>query len=344
MSTELGKLDLAQKIQESQHAGEAKRQSKEIADDETRLKWEMENKQIMTDLLKAKSEQCQQFRDALIESKEKILAEATPSKLWATGLSPFITHNCSPSYWLGQNLLGAMLMDLRQELLEKNTNVADSMEQTTSLAPHALNLPEEAIGSSIAERIVAEAIVHNASIPESANPVTEATVHYDTLSESISVSESASVSESVSVSVSESSMHKPSTHKPEPKNDLIIEPIEPIEKKDITNVPDAEPNPGKQTVCSKHDQHVSRSHGRNLNTFRTPRAGSMRDRSSRSGSFEGSQQSLKGKKGNVGKGLNEKVTTPHHQDIRKAFEVKWKEMETSPENPNDSKSLRQDDT
>ena len=70
----------------------------------------------------------------------------------------------------------------------------------------------------------------------------------------------------------------------------------------------------------------------------------MRDRRSTSGSFEGSQQSLKGKKGKVGKGLNEKVTTPHHQDIRKSFEVKRKEMETSPENPNDSKSLRQDDT
>ena len=91
-------------------------------------------------------------------------------------------------------------------------------------------------------------------------------------------------------------------------------------------------------------QHVSRSRDRNLNAFRTPRAGSLRDRRSRSGSFEGSQQSLKSKKGNVGKGLNGKVTTPHHQDIRKAFEVKRKEMETSPENPNDSKSLRQDDT
>ena len=172
-SIELGAQDLSQKIQESQHAGEAKRRSKEIADDETRLKWEMENKQVMTDLLKAKSEQCQQFHDALIESKEKILAEATPSKLWATGLSPFITHNCCPSYWPRQNLLRAMLMDLRQELLEKNTNVADSMEETTSLAPHALNLPEEAFGSSTAERIVAEAIVHNASIPESATHVTE---------------------------------------------------------------------------------------------------------------------------------------------------------------------------
>ena len=201
------------------------------------------------------------------------------------------------------------------------------MEETTSLAPHALDLPEEVIGSSTDERIVVEAIVHNASIPESATHVAEEIVHYDT------------VSESISVSVSESS-----THQHEPKNDLIIEPIEAIEKKDVTKVLDAKPNPGKQTVCSNHDKHVSRSRDRNLSAFHTPRAGSMRDRRSASGSFEGCQQSLKSKKGKVGKGLNEKVTTPHHQDIRKAFEVKRKEMETSPENPNDSKSLRQDDT
>ena len=240
-------------------------------------------------------------------------------------------------------------MDLRQELLEKNTYVAVSMEETTSLAPHALDLPEEVIGSSTAERIVVEAIVHNASIPESATHVTEEIVHCNTMSESIFVSESVSVSEAVSesVSVSESisiSVSESSTHESDPKNDLIIEPLEAIEMKDVTNVHDAKPSSGKQTVCSKHDQHVSRSHDRNLDAFRTPRVGSLRDRRSRSGSFEGSQQSLKSKKRNVGKGQNGKVTTPHHKDIRKAFEVKRKEMETSPENPNDSKLLRQDDT
>ena len=132
--------------------------------------------------------------------------------------------------------------------------------------------------------------MHNASTPESATHVAEEIVHYDT------------VSESVSVSVSE-----PSTHQHEPKNNLIIEPIEAIEKKDVTNVLDAEPNPEKQTVCSNLDQHVSRSRDRNLSAFRTPRSGSMRDRRSTSGSFKGSQQSLKGKKGKVGKGLNEKA-------------------------------------
>ena len=74
---------------------------------------------------------------------------------------------------------------------------------------------------------------------------------YDTVSESISVSES--VSESVSVSVSESS-----THEPDLKNDLIIEAIEAIEKKDVTNVLDAKPNPGKQTVSQYVANMISR--------------------------------------------------------------------------------------
>ena len=48
---------------------------------------------------------------------------------------------------------------------------------------------------------------------------------------------------------------------------------------------------------------------------------------------------MKGKKGQKDQ---KQVNTPRQQDIRKAFE-KRKEMETSPENPNDSKALRQDD-
>ena len=91
----------------------------------------MENNTVMMDLIKAKSEQCKQFRDALIESKDKILAEATPSKYWDTGLSPYITQNCSPSYWPGQNLLGVLLMDLRRDLLEQDATGIEHMESTS---------------------------------------------------------------------------------------------------------------------------------------------------------------------------------------------------------------------
>ena len=131
MSSGMGNQDLAKRILESRHAGEAKRLSKEIADDLTRLKWEKENVGIMEHLLAAKAGQCKRFLECLMESKESVLAEATPSKFWGTGLSIFVTKNCSESCWPGQNMLGALLMELRAKLiLKKDKESNGRMEES----------------------------------------------------------------------------------------------------------------------------------------------------------------------------------------------------------------------
>ena len=70
----------------------------------------------MQTLLDVKAEQCEQFRICLMENQGKLLAEATPSKFWATGLSPYVTEHTSPQYWPGQNMLGAFLMELSRKL------------------------------------------------------------------------------------------------------------------------------------------------------------------------------------------------------------------------------------
>ena len=87
-----GKAEIAAQIHRSQHAGEAKRISKMIGDDEVRWQWETDNLIIMKDLITIKAQQCEQFRNCLLENKDKTLAEATSSKLWATRASPFITR------------------------------------------------------------------------------------------------------------------------------------------------------------------------------------------------------------------------------------------------------------
>ena len=117
--------------------------------------------------------------------------------------------------------------------------------------------------------------------------------------------------------------------------------IESMEKKDlIIGTPTTE-TPAKESVTDQQSQHVGRPRVRNFQALHTSRNSSSCDRRSRSVSIEGNQQySVKGKKGQK---EQKKVNTPQHQDIRKAFE-KRKEMETSPENPSDSKALRQDDT
>ena len=66
MSTEFGNQQLATKIQKSKHAGEAKRLSKDIADDEKRRQWEKDNIEIMKELLSAKAKQCQEFLSCLM--------------------------------------------------------------------------------------------------------------------------------------------------------------------------------------------------------------------------------------------------------------------------------------
>ena len=131
MATEFGKHDLAAQIQGCKHAGEVKKMSKEIHEDDVRWEWEKNNISVMKDLLLVKAQQCEQFRACLLENKDTLLAEATPSKLWASGLSPYVTENCAPSFWPGQNMLGALLTDLTQALLKENKD-GDSADAEVS--------------------------------------------------------------------------------------------------------------------------------------------------------------------------------------------------------------------
>ena len=67
-------------------------------------------------LLESKAEQCLEFKNCLLENKGKILAEATMSMIWGTGLSPYVSTRTAPYYWPGKNQLGALLIDLTQKL------------------------------------------------------------------------------------------------------------------------------------------------------------------------------------------------------------------------------------
>ena len=78
--------------------------------------WEMDNHDVMKYLIRQKFEQCEEFRALLSENKGKTLAEATGSRLWGTGMSPFLSQNTAPDYWPGKNLLGAILTELANEL------------------------------------------------------------------------------------------------------------------------------------------------------------------------------------------------------------------------------------
>ena len=97
--------------------------SAEIADDEERWRWEKENANVMNYLLEAKAKQCEIFKNCLLENKDKVLAEATKSMIWGTGLSPYVTTHTAPNYWPGKNWLGGMLTELTQKLIHEDANI-----------------------------------------------------------------------------------------------------------------------------------------------------------------------------------------------------------------------------
>ena len=119
MALDMKNPTLANKIKNAKHAGMAKRLSKSIASDDERYDWERKNTHVMDELLNAKLEQCPAFSQCLYENRDAIIAEATPSKIWGTGLSPHATVNTAPKYWTGQNILGSLLTDLAKQVSEK---------------------------------------------------------------------------------------------------------------------------------------------------------------------------------------------------------------------------------
>lgn len=109
-----GRLDLAEQILQASHAGEAKKLAgtlpPEMAD-----AWENKAQKTMAHLVKLKANQCPEFRQALMESTEYI-AEGTNNLKWGSGLNPDLTSVTKPSFWPGKNLLGEIMMDLRDQL------------------------------------------------------------------------------------------------------------------------------------------------------------------------------------------------------------------------------------
>ena len=92
MACEMGSMDLAEEILEAEHAGKVKRLSKGIAEDTERWHWESGNIDVMKEILEVKADQSEQFRHCLLENRDTVLAEATPSKIWASGTNNMMTN------------------------------------------------------------------------------------------------------------------------------------------------------------------------------------------------------------------------------------------------------------
>ncbi len=117
MASDMKKPNIANQIHNAKHAGIAKNLSKQIASEDGRITWEMSvGIGVMKDLLYEKTRQCPEFIETIYYYRDHVFAEATPSKIWASGLSEFVTVNTSQKNWPGENRLGEMINDIAKNI------------------------------------------------------------------------------------------------------------------------------------------------------------------------------------------------------------------------------------
>ena len=78
--------------------------------------WDEAKWDIVYNANRAKFMQNYDLMDLLLNTKDAILAEASPQdKIWGIGLDAQDPESKDPASWRGQNLLGKILMQLREE-------------------------------------------------------------------------------------------------------------------------------------------------------------------------------------------------------------------------------------
>ena len=78
--------------------------------------WEQNRERFMEEGNRAKFSQNPALRQKLIATGSEILALASPSdSVWGIGMRASAAEKCTPEEWPGQNLLGKILMQLREE-------------------------------------------------------------------------------------------------------------------------------------------------------------------------------------------------------------------------------------
>lgn len=79
--------------------------------------WEANARRIVTEGNVAKFSQNRHILEFLLSTEDAVLVEASPyDKIWGIGLAASDPWSKDPQQWLGQNLLGFALMDVRTHL------------------------------------------------------------------------------------------------------------------------------------------------------------------------------------------------------------------------------------
>ena len=322
MAMEFGKVDLAQHIKNSRHAGEARHLANDITDEANRFSWSQNNIDCMKHLLQQKVEQCEQFRECLLENRGKILAEAGTHKLWSSGFGPYITMNCSQEYWPGQNMLGALLIEVTEELflnMELSTDPSTSASASASvLSAASATVPQvaSATGTTLASALVLQSASARVppAVPATVPPSSSAT---DTPAASATVPPTSSATDTpaayATVPPASSATDTPAVSATVPQASSETDP------------PASSATGFFASSAKNHSDQLTKTQSAEHRSSRTKKRSPAKIRSD---SLPASTSAKKSNSGNKPKNKNI-IFTPN-QDIRKAFENKRK-IRTSPD-------------
>ncbi len=117
------------KILKAKSAQSAKSFGKKVEKFEDSV-WNEKKEDVMRNILRAKFSQNPDIRKKLLDTADKILAEANPrDTFWGIGTSASTAIAKNPSKWKGQNKLGKLLMELREELKAEDAEDEAAMEE-----------------------------------------------------------------------------------------------------------------------------------------------------------------------------------------------------------------------
>ena len=150
----IGMDELADEILEAQTPAEAKAIASRVPR-HLHHDWHTLKLNIMKIILHAKADCYEPFRVTLLKSVGRRLVESTKDVFWACGLTPHDTTTTIPEYYPGHNKLGAILEQVRSELVEEenqmariSTDAPDAVDGTTMTTVEDLRPIDQPVAST----------------------------------------------------------------------------------------------------------------------------------------------------------------------------------------------------
>ncbi len=114
-------LDAEQSILKSKQPKDAQRLGRGVRGFDEKV-WKEHRFELVVSGNLAKFSQNEPFQDFLLNTKTRVIVEASPDdRIWGIGLATDNPDAKNPRRWLGLNLLGFALMEVRERLLDRQT-------------------------------------------------------------------------------------------------------------------------------------------------------------------------------------------------------------------------------